>query len=281
MSLVALLYGKDRPGLVAEVSSWILQHSGNIIHADQHCDLQAGIFFQRVVWDCSIENKPEIGKNFGLFAKNTLDMNVKVYDTNNPLRVAVMVSKTDHCFHDLVLRFKSGELVGNLVSVISNHPNLEKISSQYKLPYYFIPINSESKKEAESKLIRHLSSNRIDLLVLARYMQILSSNFLEDWGKSVINIHHSFLPAFVGSKPYHQAYQRGVKIIGATAHYVTKELDAGPIIQQDVTRINHRHSIDDLICRGKDLEKIVLSKAVKWHLEHRILTYNNKTVVFE
>lgn len=281
MSLVALLYGKDRPGLVAEVSKWILQNSGNIIHADQHCDFQAEFFFQRVVWECPIDNKPIIGKNFSAFAKNTLGMEVNVYDTNNPLRVAIMVSKTDHCFHDLVLRFKSKELGGDLISVISNHQNLSAVSSKYELPYYFFPVTKENKREAEIKLAKHLRSHRIDLLVLARYMQVLSINFLEDWGKPVINIHHSFLPAFAGGKPYHQAYQRGVKIIGATAHYVTEELDAGPIIQQDVTRINHRHPISDLIRRGKDLEKIVLSQAVRWHLEHRILTYNNKTVVFE
>lgn len=281
MSLVALLYGKDRPGLVAKVSQWILQHSGNIMHADQHCDLQAGVFFQRVVWDCQVERKSDTAQAFGVFAKNTLEMDIRVYDTDNPLKVAIMVSKTDHCFHDLALRFKSNELGGDLVSVISNHQHLEAVSSQYGLPYYFLPVNKKTKREAESKLAEHLRSHQVDLLVLARYMQILSADFLEDWGKPVINIHHSFLPAFVGGKPYHQAYQRGVKIIGATAHYVTEELDTGPIIQQDVTRINHRHPVNDLIRCGKDLEKIVLSQAVRWHLEHRILTYNNKTVVFE
>ncbi|MEM1221156.1 MAG: formyltetrahydrofolate deformylase [Verrucomicrobiota bacterium] len=279
-TIIGLLYGPDQPGLVAKVSNWIYQRDGNIFHADQHKDPEANIFFQRVEWS-AIGDPASEAADFEQFVSNDLGMNVRVALTTEKPRVALFVSKIDHCFHDTILRFRSGEMPGEIACVISNHPDLKEATENYGLPFYYLPVTKETKAEVEMKQIEILQNHEASLVIMARYMQILSEKFLENVGCPVINIHHSFLPAFAGGKPYHQAYLRGVKLIGATAHYATPDLDEGPIIHQDVTRINHRNTIPDLIRKGKDLEKSVFAQAIRLHLSNRILVYNNKTVVFD
>lgn len=278
-SLVALLHGPDQAGIVARVAGWIFDHGGNIIHADQHRDHETGIFFQRVEWSCRGDARADEAA-FKAFADG-LGMHVRVEEADRPSRVAILVSKFDHCFHDLVLRTKAGEFRGDLVAVLSNHDTLRVEAEGYGLPYHLIPVEKGRKAEAEARQLDLLASLDVDVVVLARYMQVLSADFLDRVGCPVINIHHSFLPAFAGGRPYHQAYDRGVKLIGATAHYVTPVLDDGPIIAQDVARVTHSHGVHDLIRLGRNLEKMVLSRALRSHLEHRILVYNRKTVVFD
>lgn len=279
-TLIALLHGPDRPGLVARVASWIFDRGGNILHADQHRDMEAGVFFQRIEWVPANSADEEDSAAFLKFAAE-LGMHARVASSRHRPRVALFVSKFDHCFHDLVLRWKAGEYACDLSMVISNHPDLRSIAEGYGLPFRVVTVSSAEKAAGEAKQLQLLREHRIELVVLARYMQILSAEFLEAFGRPVINIHHSFLPAFAGGKPYHQAHSRGVKLIGATAHYATAVLDDGPIIQQDVARVTHRQGIDDLVRRGRDLEKMVLAQAVRWHLENRVLVYGNKTVVFD
>ncbi|WOO41749.1 formyltetrahydrofolate deformylase [Rubellicoccus peritrichatus] len=278
--IIALLSGPDRPGLVAKVAGWIYERGGNVFHADQHQDGQAGIFFQRVEWDSANDPKTEAAE-FAAFANNELGMTTEVALSSDRPRVAIFVSKIEHCFHDTILRFKANELPGEIATVVSNHETLGNVTKQYGLPFHHVPVSAATKAEAEKRQIEIVKEAKADLVVMARYMQVLSDDFLKDVGCPVINIHHSFLPAFAGGKPYHQAYNRGVKIIGATAHYATADLDEGPIIAQDVSRVTHRHGPQDLVRRGKDLEKNVFAQAIRWHLEHRILVYNNKTVVFD
>jgi formyltetrahydrofolate deformylase len=277
--LICLLHGPDQQGLVARVSGWIFNRGGNILHADQHRDLEEGIFFQRIEWipsgSASVETQA-----FKAFA-DELGMQAQVAQMGQLKRVALFVSKADHCFHDIVLRWKAGEFDGELVAVISNHDKLKAAAEAYGLPFHHIPVSRETKGEAEAAQIALLRELDTELVVLARYMQVLSAEFLSAYGRPVINIHHSFLPAFAGGKPYHQAHARGVKLIGATAHYATAVLDDGPIIQQDVARVTHRHEVTDLIRKGRDLEKGVLAQAVRWHLQNRVLIYGNKTVVFD
>ncbi|MCF3651163.1 formyltetrahydrofolate deformylase [Synoicihabitans lomoniglobus] len=277
--LVCLLHGPDQPGLVAKVSGWIFERGGNIVHADQHRDLEEGIFFQRVEWipagDAAVEEAA-----FREFA-GALGMNPSVASPARRTRVALFVSKADHCFHDIALRWKAGEYACDIVAVVSNHQVLEEASRHYGLPFHHVPINATTKPVAEAAQLALLRDLDVELVVLARYMQVLSDDFLSKFARPVINIHHSFLPAFAGGRPYHQAHTRGVKLIGATAHYATAVLDDGPIIQQDVARVTHQHEVNDLIRKGRDLEKIVLAQAVRWHLEHRVLVYGNKTVVFD
>lgn len=277
--VIALLSGPDRPGLVARVAGWIYERGGNVFHADQHRDGEAGIFFQRVEWQPAGEAAAEAAA-FRQFA-GELEMEAKVVLSTGQPRVLVLVSKIEHCFHDIILRFQAGELPGQLVGVISNHPYLQAATERYGLPFDYIPVSAETKEAAEARQLAVIHEAKTDLVVMARYMQVLSARFLEAAGCPVINIHHSFLPAFAGGRPYHQAYNRGVKLIGATAHYATADLDDGPIIAQDVSRVTHRHSPADLVRRGKDLEKTVFAQAIRWHLEHRILVYGNKTVVFD
>jgi len=281
-SITALLYGSDRPGIVARVAGWIHERGSNVLHADQHLDRQENVFFQRVEWECSLESDPiEEGTAFQEMVQSELSMTVRIGYHNDRPKIGVMVSKADHCLHDLALRVRSGEWNAELTGVLSNHRDLQDISSSYQLPFHHFDLTSENKKEEETKQIQWIRDQKIELLVLARYMQILSKDFLVNVGCPVINIHHSFLPSFAGAKPYHQAYTRGVKLIGATAHYVTEDLDEGPIIGQDVNRVSHRHGPKDLIEKGRDLEKLVLSTAVRRHLQNRVLVYQNKTVVFD
>ncbi len=279
-TLAALLYGPDKPGLVAQVAGWIHERGGNIIHADQHRDAEERIFFQRVEWAPPGGEVESQLTAFVVLAQE-LGMQVRVARSSERPKVALFVSRAAHCFHDLVLRWKAGEFRAEMVCVISNHDDLREASEGYGLPYYHIPIDKENQARAEGEQLEILKQHEVELVLLARYMQILSAEMLEQMGCPAINIHHSFLPAFAGAKPYHQAYRHGVKIIGVTAHYVSAELDAGPIIQQDVTHVNHRHGVADLMRKGRDLEKAVLAQAVRWHLENRVLDYNNKTVVFD
>lgn len=297
-TLIALLHGPDQPGLVARVAGWIFERGGNILHADQHRDMEAGVFFQRVEWAPALAPVPSAGPEpgpssprpmdlaaaeaeFAEFARVALGMNVRILSSADRPRVAVFVSKADHCFHDLVLRWKAGDYACDIVAIVSNHPDLAEAARGYGLPFFHLPVTSANKAEGEARQIALLAELRADLVVLARYMQVLSGDFLEKSKVPVINIHHSFLPAFAGGRPYHQAHARGVKLIGATAHYATRDLDEGPIIHQDVAGVTHRHGVDDLVRKGRDLEKSVLAQAVRWHLEGRVLVYGNKTVVFD
>lgn len=277
--LVALMHGPDQPGLVARTANWIFERGGNILHADQHRDDEAGVFFQRIEW-CPCADDASEGEAFTRFVEN-LGMTVRVSDCRCLPRVAIFVSRIEHCYLDLLARWQMREFPGELSLVISNHETLRGVTDFHGLPFHAIPVTTDSKAAAEQQQIDLLRGGKIDLVVMARYMQVLSAEFLERCGCPVINIHHSFLPAFAGARPYHQAHNRGVKLIGATAHYATAVLDDGPIIQQGVTAVNHRHSVNDLVRRGRDLEKSVLAQAVRWHLEHRVLVYDNKTVVFD
>ena len=293
-TLIALLHGPDQPGLVARVAGWIYERGGNILHADQHRDMEAGVFFQRVEWvpffaplagfatgaPAGPQNAAEAAAEFSRFAAS-LGMQVRVLSSARRARLALFVSKADHCFHDLVLRWKAGDVPADIVAVVGNHQDLAGTAAGYGLPFFHIPVKVEAKGAAEARQLELLREVRADLVVLARYMQVLSADFLERLGAPVINIHHSFLPAFAGGKPYHQAHARGVKLIGATAHYATRDLDEGPIIHQDVARVTHRHDVGDLVRMGRDLERVVLAQAVRWHLEGRVLAYGNKTVVFD
>ena len=287
-TLVALLHGPDQPGIVARVAGWIFERGGNILHADQHRDMEAGVFFQRIEWVPSFAEATEGAAllaeeraiaEFQMFAAS-LGMAVRVASSTRRPRLAVFVSKADHCFHDLVLRWRAGEFACEIAAVISNHTDLAPAARGYGLPFHVVPVMAAGKPAAEAQQQILLRELKIELVILARYMQVLSDEFLARCGCPVINIHHSFLPAFAGGRPYHQAAARGVKLIGATAHYATAILDDGPIIQQDVARVTHRHGVDDLIRKGRDLEKSVLAQAVRWHLENRVLVYGNKTVVF-
>ena len=281
-TLIALLHGPDQPGLVARVSGWIFARGGNILHADQHRDREAGIFFQRIEWvptgAAGVAERE--AADFLAFAAS-LGMQVKVILSSRRARIAVFVSKADHCFHDLILRWKAGDFSGDIVAIVGNHTDLAEAARGYGVPFHAIPVTADTKPQAEARQLALLNEVGADLVVLARYMQVLSADLLEKIGRPVINSHHSFLPAFAGGKPYHQAHARGVKLIGATAHYATRDLDEGPIIHQDVAQVTHRHGVEDLVRKGRDLEKTVLAQAVRWHLEGRVLVYGNKTVVFD
>ncbi|HSC89343.1 MAG TPA: formyltetrahydrofolate deformylase [Polyangiaceae bacterium] len=277
----------DRRGLVAALAQVLTGHGANILDADQHTDRQAGQFFQRIVFDTAELTSDrltferaidEVSKRFGM----TTRLHFAATTDGQPLRkrVALFVSKYDHCLYDLLLRHRAGELDCDIAAVVSNHPDLAHVAAHFGVPYHLVPTADRPKAEVEAQHLELLASEHIDLVVLARYMQILSEDFVARFPARIINIHHSFLPAFIGGRPYHQAHERGVKLIGATAHYATAVLDEGPIIEQDVVRVSHRDSVEDLIRKGRDLEKAVLGRAVRYHLEDRVLTYGNKTVVF-
>lgn len=279
---VLLLSCLDAPGIVHDISHFIFSYGGNIIDSNQHSDVHTNTFFMRVEWDLTHFSIPQekIAQAFEPVALK-FSMDFRIHFSNNIIRMAIFVSQYDHCLYDLILRNREGETHADIRMVIGNHPQMQEIAEAFDIPFHYVPITSENKQLAEDEQLKLLEQNQIDLIVLARYMQILSDNFIQKFPNNIINIHHSFLPAFIGAKPYHQAYSRGVKIIGATSHYVTAELDQGPIIEQDVTRVTHRDSVHTLVMKGRNLEKLVLSRAVKLHLEHRVLPYSNKTVVFE
>jgi formyltetrahydrofolate deformylase len=271
----------DRRGLVAKIANFIYANGGNIIHADQHTDFAAGLFLTRIEWQLEDFNLPRelIGPAFNAIAQ-PLQANWHLHFSDTVPRIAIWVSKQDHCLFDLIWRHRAKEFSAEIPLIISNHPDLKDVAAQFGIDYYHIPITKETKLQQEAKQLELLRQYNIDLVVLAKYMQIVSPDFINQFPQ-IINIHHSFLPAFVGANPYHKAYERGVKIIGATAHYVTTDLDAGPIIEQDVVRVSHRDEVDDLIRKGKDLERVVLARAVRSHLRNRVLVYGNRTVVFE
>ena len=278
--IVALLHGPDRAGIVARVSGWIYARGGNILHADQHRDKQQHIFFQRIEWIPAGDENEEM-RLFRELAEGELGMEATIRLSSYRPKIVLMVSQFEHCFYDILMRCGMGELQCDIACVISNHEKLRGISETFGIKYHYLPITKGTKAQVEAEEKRIVKECGAELVVMARYMQILSADFIDTVGCPVINIHHSFLPAFAGAKPYHQAYERGVKIIGATAHYATADLDEGPIIAQDVVRITHRDSVDDLVRKGRELERIVLASAVRCHLETRVLAYRNKTVVFD
>ncbi|KOR33682.1 MULTISPECIES: formyltetrahydrofolate deformylase [Planktothricoides] len=270
----------DQRGLVAKIANFIYCHNGNIIHADHHTDFAAGLFLTRIEWQLEgfDLSREAIAPTVASLAKS-LDATWQLHFSDRVPRLSIWVSRQDHCLLDLLWRHEAKEFLAEIPLIISNHPDLKAIASQFGADFYHMPITKANKAEQEAKQLELLNYYQIDLVVLAKYMQVLSADFLSSFN-NVINIHHSFLPAFAGAKPYHQAYQRGVKIIGATAHYVTPDLDAGPIIEQDVVRVSHRDDVDDLIRKGKDLERMVLARAVRSHLQNRVLVYGDRTVVF-
>jgi formyltetrahydrofolate deformylase len=278
---ILLISCPDRKGLVAAISDFVFRHNGNILHADEHADEESNLFLMRVEFDPA-QFDIDLGKfaeHFSPIAQK-YEMTWRLAQSNARPKMAILVSKYDHCLVDLLYRHKSGELHCEIPVIIANHPDSRPTSEFYGIPFCVVPTPKEDKLAAEQRILALLRQFAPDFIVLARYMQILSNEFVSQYPQRIINIHHSFLPAFVGSKPYHQAFERGVKLIGATSHYVTDVLDDGPIIEQDVVRISHRDSLDDLQQKGRDLEKVVLSRAVRWHLENRVLLYGKKTVVF-
>ncbi len=281
-SAILLLSCPDRRGIVAGVSGFISEHGGNILHADEHGDHDSNTFLMRVEFDPAELDLPlsDFVHHFSRVATE-FKMQWRLALSDVRQRMAILVSKYDHCLVDLLYRHQSGELTCDIPCIISNHADSQPIADFYRIPFFLIPVEKKDKQAAEGQVLSLLKHHAVDFIVLARYMQILSNEFVNAYPRRIINIHHSFLPAFVGAKPYHQAFERGVKLIGATSHYVTEVLDDGPIIEQDVARVSHRDSVDDLIQKGRDLEKVVLSRAVRWHIENRVLLYGNKTVVFE
>lgn len=272
----------DRRGIVAALAQVLSGHGANILDADQHTDASTGKFFQRIRFDESDLHTDRLTLERAIHElSERFEMDYRLDRGEQLRRVAIFVSKTDHCLFDLLWRKRAKELHCEIPLIISNHPDLEPVARAFEIPFVHLPITPENKAEQEARQLALLDKHGIELVVLARYMQILSDDFLRRFSGKVINIHHSFLPAFIGSKPYHRAHERGVKLIGATAHYATADLDEGPIIEQDVVRCSHRDSVDDLVRKGRDLEKLVLARAVRLHLENRILTYANKTVVFD
>jgi formyltetrahydrofolate deformylase len=272
----------DRRGLVAALAQLLYGHGANILDADQHSDPGAGWFFQRIRFDWTEMHTDRVALEHAIGeVAERFRMSWQLHPAGQVKRVALFVSRTDHCLYDLLLRHRAGELACEIPLVVSNHPDLKPVAEQFGVAFHVFPITRESKREQEERELALLEEQRIDLVVLARYMQILSGAFLDRFPQKVINIHHSFLPAFVGGRPYHQAHERGVKLIGATAHYATRDLDEGPIIEQDVIRASHRDSPEDLVRKGRDVERSVLARAVRWHLDDRVLVYGNKTVVFD
>jgi len=285
-SSILLLSCPDQKGVVAAIAEFVFRHGGNILHADEHGDDESNLFLMRVEFDAA-----EFDIDFTDFTRHfspvaeKFQMQWRLAHSNHRPRMVVMVSKYDHCLVDLLYRHRSGELRCEIPLIVSNHPDNQPIADFYRIPYVTVtvpvPVPQDDKIGAEAKILVLLKQQQPDFIVLARYMQILSNDFIAHFPQRIINIHHSFLPAFIGAKPYHQAFARGVKLIGATSHYVTEVLDDGPIIEQDVARVSHRDSIEDLLQKGRDLEKVVLARATRWHLENRVLLYGNKAVVFE
>lgn len=277
-----LLHCPDKPGILAEVTDFITVNKGNIIYLDQYVDHVENIFFMRIEWELKdfLVPQEKIEDYFATLYAQKYEMNFRLYFSDTKPRMAIFVSKMSHCLFDLLARYTAGEWNVEIPLIISNHPDLQHVAERFGIPFHLFPITKETKEEQEKKEMELLAKHKINFIVLARYMQVISEQMINAYPNRIINIHHSFLPAFVGAKPYHAAFERGVKIIGATSHYVTTELDAGPIIEQDVVRITHKDTVQDLVNKGKDLEKIVLSRAVQKHIERKVLAYKNKTVIF-
>ena len=277
-----LLHCPDKPGILAEVTDFITVNKGNIIYLDQYVDHVENIFFMRIEWELKdfLVPQEKIEDYFATLYAQKYEMNFRLYFSDTKPRMAIFVSKMSHCLFDLLARYTAGEWNVEIPLIISNHPDLQHVAERFGIPFHLFPITKETKEEQEKKEMELLAKHKITFIVLARYMQVISEQMINAYPNRIINIHHSFLPAFVGAKPYHAAVERGVKIIGATSHYVTTELDAGPIIEQDVVRITHKDTVQDLVNKGKDLEKIVLSRAVQKHIERKVLAYKNKTVIF-
>lgn len=277
-----LLHCPDKPGILAEVTDFITVNKGNIIYLDQYVDHVENIFFMRIEWELKdfLVPQEKIEDYFATLYAQKYEMNFRLYFSDTKPRMAIFVSKMSHCLFDLLARYTAGEWNVEIPLIISNHPDLQHVAERFGIPFHLFPITKETKEEQEKKEMELLAKHKITFIVLARYMQVISEQMINAYPNRIINIHHSFLPAFVGAKPYHAAFERGVKIIGATSHYVTTELDAGPIIEQDVVRITHKDTVQDLVNKGKDLEKIVLSRAVQKHIERKVLSYKNKTVIF-
>ena len=281
---ILLLHCKDQTGIISEVTKFITDNKGNIVYLDQYVDHEDGMFFMRIEWELEgfVIPRERIMEYIQTLYAQRYEMTFNLYFNDEKPRMAIFVSKMSHCLYDLLARYKAGEWNVEIPCIVSNHEDLRFVAEQFGIPYYVWIINKDhSNKEAvEKEEMQLLREKKVTFIVLARYMQIISDEMIKHYPHHIINIHHSFLPAFVGAKPYHQAWERGVKIVGATSHYVTAELDAGPIIEQDVTRISHKDTPESLVLKGKDLEKIVLSRAVTKHIERKILTYHNKTVIF-
>ncbi len=290
-SAILLVSCPDAKGEVATIADFVYRHGGNILHADEHADEESGLFLMRVEFDpkdfdIDLTKNDLTDKDLSDFAKHfspiaeKFHMNWRLAQSAHRQRMIILVSKYDHCLVDLLYRHQSGELACDIPLIISNHPDNQPIADFYKIPYTVIAITKDNKRQAEEQIRSLIEDHHADFMVLARYMQILSNDFVSRYPQRIINIHHGLLPAFIGARPYHRAFERGVKLIGATSHYVTEVLDDGPIIEQDVVRVSHRDTVEDLIRKGRDLEKVVFSHAVRWHVENRILLYGNKTVVF-
>ena len=277
-----LLHCPDKPGILAEVTDFITVNKGNIIYLDQYVDHVENIFFMRIEWELKdfLVPQEKIEDYFRTLYGQKYEMDFRLYFSDVKPRMAIFVSKMSHCLFDMLARYTAGEWNVEIPLIISNHPDLQHVAERFGIPFHLFPITKETKEEQEKKEMELLAKHKITFIVLARYMQVISEQMINAYPNRIINIHHSFLPAFVGAKPYHAAFERGVKIIGATSHYVTTELDAGPIIEQDVVRITHKDTVQDLVNKGKDLEKIVLSRAVQKHIERKVLAYKNKTVIF-
>lgn len=281
-SAILLVDCPDRKGIVATIANLIYDHAGNILHADQHQDNKLGRFFMRIEWDLkNFDLDPEAFRNEFETIATQFQMAWRIEYSHELLTVAVFVSRYMHCLIDLLHRYETGELKCRIPLIISNHPDARALAEFHGIPYHHIPVDPTCKVAAERAQLELLEQHEIGLVVLARYMQVLSTGFVARYPRQIINVHHSFLPAFSGASPYHAAFERGVKLIGATSHYVTDALDDGPIIEQDVIRISHRDQVEDLLQKGRDLERVVLARALRWHLDHRILCYGNKTVVFD
>jgi formyltetrahydrofolate deformylase len=280
--ITILIHCTDQKAIIATITNYIASIEGNIIYLDQHVDADQNVFFMRLECEFTKENwnLEEIKSNFQVNLASKFNLSWEIYTPEIKPKMALFISKYDHCLYDILSRYSTGELPLEIPLIISNHEDLKPVAEQFKIPFYYIPFTKEIKEEGEQKQIELLQKFKIDFIVLARYMQIITPNLIALYKNKIINIHHSFLPAFPGAKPYHSAFKRGVKIIGATSHYVTEELDEGPIIEQDTTRVLHSHSIEDFIMKGKDLERIVLARAIKLHAERKTMVYANKTVIF-
>lgn len=279
---VLRMHCPDQPGIIAVITDFITSNGGNIVYLDQYVDPVEGVFYMRVEWELAEFTIPreKLRDYFATLYAGRYNLTHHISFTSHRQRMAIFVSKMSHCLYDLLSRYIAGEWDVEIPVIISNHPELAIVGKQFDIPFEVVPVNRNNKTEMEQREFEILDRYGVDFIVLARYMQVLSENFINRYPNHIINIHHSFLPAFIGAKPYHQAHERGVKLIGATSHYVTTELDAGPIIEQDVARITHKDTVADLVKKGRDLEKIVLSRAVEKHIQRKILTYGNKTVVF-